>query len=74
MVDEDVEEAMRIVPMRLRISGYTWPTAESASTAPLLPIIHVEGESAGLETEPLRIMKGQVSMIGEGAVRWTLVC
>jgi hypothetical protein len=68
--------------MTLRISEYSWPSTEptiystsngSSSSEPRLPVIHVEGEMAGLEQEPVRHVKGTVSMIDEGAVRWSLV-
>lgn len=38
-----------------------------------LPIIHVEGEMVSPHQEPMRHIDGTVSMIGDGAVRWSLV-
>jgi hypothetical protein len=68
-------------PMTLRVSKYTWPPAPTFSSSSnsahssrsRLPIIHVEGEMAGLDQETVRYAKGTVSMIGDGAVRWSLV-
>ena len=68
--------------MTLRVSKYSWPAPPTfpsgsnsthASTS-RLPTIHVEGEMAGIDQEVIRYLKGTVSMIGDGAVRWSLVC
>jgi len=39
-----------------------------------LPIIHVEGESRGTDTDETsaRVVAGTVRMIGDGAVRWSM--
>jgi len=65
--------------MTLRISKYSWPPTSTVpssgspqSSRYRLPIIHVEGEMAGLEQEFVRYARGTVSMIGDGAVRWSL--
>lgn len=40
-----------------------------------LPIIHVEGQSQGSDVDEnaVRHIRGTVRMIGDGAVRWSLV-
>jgi len=79
--DDTLQEALRIFPMTLRISKYSWPpmSAFSPSSSPShsgrsrLPTIHVEGEMAGIDQEITRYIKGTVSMIGDGTVRWSLI-
>ncbi len=81
-----VAETIRVMPMSLRVSGYSKPPTpppgyQGSSDNPLsslvytLPIIHVEGESRGsdLDDAAHRQIKGTVRMIGDGAVRWSLV-
>lgn len=66
--------------MTLRVAKYSWPPApacpsnnhSSYSSTSQLPIIHIEGEMAGIDQEVVRYLKGTVSMIGDGAVRWSL--
>lgn len=79
-------ETMRIFPMSLRVSGYSnppipnpdYPVPEDDFESLIwkLPIIHVEGESQGsdLDEHSKRFVKGTVRLIGDGAVRWSLVC
>ncbi|KII90460.1 hypothetical protein PLICRDRAFT_39008 [Plicaturopsis crispa FD-325 SS-3] len=65
----DVEEVLRIVPMSLRVSGY------SRSPHARLPTIFVEGESEGPpegQGVSIRHIKGSVSAIGDSTVRWSL--
>lgn len=76
---------MRIFPMTLRVSGYSKPpepdatdrlsSRELESLVWKLPVIHVEGESKGsdMDSSVIRQVKGTVRMIGDGAVRWSLV-
>ncbi len=81
-----VAETIRVMPMSLRVSGYSKPPTpppgyQGSSDNPLsslvytLPIIHVEGESRGsdLDDAAHRQIKGTVRMIGDGVVRWSLV-
>ncbi|KAH7910433.1 hypothetical protein BJ138DRAFT_1191335 [Hygrophoropsis aurantiaca] len=72
---EVLEEACRIVPTTVRITGYSKPPTPPTSSTPPLPTIHVEGESIGSDRNPNegRKMKGTVSMIGDGATRWSTV-
>ena len=66
-----MQEAVRIVPMRLRVSHYTAPTN---SDFPGRPCIHVVGETAGSgHTNHVRKIHGMVSMLADGSVRWNLV-
>ncbi|KAI0337130.1 hypothetical protein BDW22DRAFT_1433579 [Trametopsis cervina] len=60
-----LQEAKRIVPMNLRIEGF--------SPCPIpgylhRPTIHLVGESAGSGT--VRKMKGTVGIIADGSIRW----
>lgn len=69
--------------MHLRISGYSPPPTPSESDTDYdpdaliwkLPVIHVEGEARGadMDEEVMRRIEGTVRMIGDNAVRWTLV-
>ncbi|EGN97278.1 hypothetical protein SERLA73DRAFT_183958 [Serpula lacrymans var. lacrymans S7.3] len=77
---ENIQEALRIIPMTVKVVGYSKPPPAPSSSSPggnerRLPIIHVEGESRGsdLSLETSRFMKGTVSMIGDGTIRWSLV-
>ncbi|KAH7917433.1 hypothetical protein BV22DRAFT_937050 [Leucogyrophana mollusca] len=72
---ELIEEACRIIPLAVRITGYSKaPIPPSSSTRPL-PTIHLEGESIGSDRDPNdgRKMKGSISMISDGAIRWTML-
>lgn len=65
--------------MTLRVSHYSWPPvspdgSQTNRSVPRLPIIHIEGEISGVGEEAVRSVRGTVSIIGEGAVRWHLVC
>lgn len=73
-----LEEAWIIVPLSLRITGY------SPSPIPAYadrPTIHVEGEMGGagwdgnvdLADEDVRRVHGSVSMLADGSVRWCIV-
>ncbi|KAF8326735.1 hypothetical protein F5887DRAFT_1137747 [Amanita rubescens] len=79
--EEDVNEAIRLFPITLRITGYSPPPPhESADPNALiwhLPVIHFSGESKLAEEStgtqpPIRKLKGTVKMIGDGAVLWTM--
>ncbi|KAK0469311.1 uncharacterized protein EV420DRAFT_1633727 [Desarmillaria tabescens] len=80
-----VVETIRVMPMSLRVSGYSKPPTpppdyHGSGDNPLsslvytLPIIRVEGESRGsdLDDGAHRQIRGTVRMIGDGAVRWSL--
>ncbi|KAI8972261.1 hypothetical protein BD414DRAFT_500725 [Trametes punicea] len=75
--DPDLDEAWTIVPLSLRITGYSpSPVADFADR----PTIHVEGEMGGAwwqgdvdaETEDIRRVHGTVSMLPDGHVRWSI--
>jgi hypothetical protein len=64
--------------MTIRISGYSYPDDGEGFTSTdgiRLPTIHLEGEVAGPPLEPraTRKVKGTVSMIADGTVRWSFV-
>ena len=61
--------------MAIRITGYTESPVPPESTTHPLPTIHVEGESIGSDRSPhdVRRVKGSVGMIGDRAIRWSLV-
>ena len=61
--------------MAIRITGYSQSPVPSGSTIHPLPTIHVEGESIGSDRSQydVRRVKGTVGMIGDGAIRWSLV-
>ena len=66
-----MQEAVRIIPMRLRIVGYT---PSEVASFPDRPTIHVEGETAGpAGSSTTRKVHGSVMMIADGSVRWMLV-
>ncbi|KAH7924179.1 hypothetical protein BV22DRAFT_1105634 [Leucogyrophana mollusca] len=75
--EDFVSEACRVMPMALRISGYSRaPTPPSSTTnESLLPVIHLEGESIGTDTslDDVRKVTGTVSVIGDGAIRWSMI-
>ncbi|KAI0925420.1 hypothetical protein AcV7_005672 [Taiwanofungus camphoratus] len=68
--DPHLQEAVRIVPMRLRVASY------SPSPIPIFgdrPTIHVVGETSGSSPSgQVRRVRGTVSVIADGSVRWTL--
>jgi len=55
-------------------SGTCAALPDSSSLIWKLPIIHVEGESVGSDTDltSMRRIKGTVSVIGDDAIRWSL--
>ncbi|KDQ58233.1 hypothetical protein JAAARDRAFT_57963 [Jaapia argillacea MUCL 33604] len=66
--DSELAEAMRIIPMTLRITSYgpahpEWPGR---------PTIHVEGQAEGPEHTARKVW-GTVGMIGDGNIRWNLI-
>ncbi|KAI0698002.1 hypothetical protein BC835DRAFT_1542361 [Cytidiella melzeri] len=65
-----LQEAMRIVPMRLRVESYSPCTVSGYHHR---PDIHVLGEAAGpAGSATIRRMKGVVGMIADGSIRWTM--
>ncbi|KAG2155223.1 uncharacterized protein EDB93DRAFT_1080589 [Suillus bovinus] len=74
-LEDHVREACRIIPIKIRITGYSeYPIPPGSTTRPL-PTIHFEGESLGSDRSlnDLRKVTGTVSMIGDGAIRWSMV-
>ncbi|KAJ6574698.1 hypothetical protein B0H19DRAFT_1125332 [Mycena capillaripes] len=76
---DELQETIRIFPMTLRVARYSPPPRPPSGADPneliwLLPIIHVEGESRGTDTDETsaRVIEGTVRMIGDGAVRWSM--
>ncbi|KAJ7042606.1 hypothetical protein C8F04DRAFT_1076502 [Mycena alexandri] len=76
---DDVQETMRIFPLNLRVARYSRPPTPPAGADPQaliwrLPVIHVEGDSLGTDTDETsrRVVEGTVRMIGDGAVRWSM--
>ncbi|KAI0074910.1 hypothetical protein K474DRAFT_1664918 [Panus rudis PR-1116 ss-1] len=68
--DPGLQEAVRIVPMRLRIVSYS--PCEVPGYAHR-PNIHVEGETTGpAGTNASRKLRGTVGMIADGCIRWQL--
>ena len=61
--------------MAICITGYSRSPVASGSTTHPLPTIHVEGESIGSDRSQydVRRVKGTVGMIGDRAIRWSLV-
>ena len=61
--------------MAIRITGYSQSPVTPGNTTHPLPTIHVEGESIGSDRSQydVRRVKGTVGMIGDGAIRWSLV-
>lgn len=70
-----IQEACRIIPLSVRITGYSKSPIPPGSTTRPLPIIHVEGESIGSDRslDELRKISGTVSVIRDGAIRWEMV-
>jgi hypothetical protein len=74
-LEDGIQEACRVIPLTIRITGYSEsPIPPGSSTRPL-PTIHVEGESIGSDrsTDDLRKVTGTISMISDGAIRWQMV-
>ncbi|KAJ7169517.1 hypothetical protein C8R46DRAFT_1217210 [Mycena filopes] len=76
---DDLQETIRIFPMTLRVARYSRPPLPPVGADPQaliwrLPIIHVEGDSRGTDTDTTsaRVIEGTVRMIGDGAVRWSM--
>ncbi|KAL6310214.1 hypothetical protein BKA93DRAFT_721777 [Sparassis latifolia] len=74
--DPDLEEAMLIVPLRLRIVGYGPPAIPTHVDR---PTIKVEGEMGGAGwvgvpevNDDVRKIHGTVSTIADGSIRWSL--
>ncbi|KAG2049350.1 hypothetical protein BDR06DRAFT_919248 [Suillus hirtellus] len=74
-LEDDIQEACRIIPIAVRITGYSESRIPPGSTTRALPTIHFEGESLGSDRSlnELRKVTGTVSMIGDGAIRWQTV-
>lgn len=74
-LEDGIQEACRIIPLTIRITGYSESPIPPGSTARPLPTIHVEGESIGSDRsiDDLRKVTGSVSVIGNGAIRWRMV-
>ncbi|TFK81218.1 hypothetical protein K466DRAFT_591391 [Polyporus arcularius HHB13444] len=70
LIHPSLSEAVRIIPMRLRIKSYSPCTIPGYEH---LPTIHVVGETLReLMPGRPRKMHGTVSIIADGSVRWTL--
>lgn len=67
------DEATLIVPLTIRIVGYSpCPIAGFEHR----PTIHIEGEMGGsgwLDNADARSINGTVGMIGDGTIRWSIV-
>lgn len=69
--DPHLQEAVRIVSMRLHITSYS-PAAVKEYAH--LPTIHIEGETVGSGANVRhRSMHGTVSVVADGSVRWQIV-
>ncbi|CCM00206.1 uncharacterized protein FIBRA_02234 [Fibroporia radiculosa] len=69
--DPNLQEAVRIVPMRLRVVSFS-PSLVPAY--PNRPTLHVEGETAGGTPQgPVRKLQGTVGVVADGSIRWTLL-
>ncbi|OBZ73031.1 hypothetical protein A0H81_07263 [Grifola frondosa] len=75
--DPTLQEAILIVPLRLRVVGFSEPAVARYADR---PTIHVEGEMGGAWWEEqddgmegdVRKVHGTVSVIADGSVRWCL--
>jgi len=65
--DPSIQEAVRILPLRLRVVSYS-PSPVPAY--PDRPTIHIEGETSGSAQETRKV-RGTVSVIADGSVRWS---
>ncbi|KAG1878974.1 hypothetical protein F4604DRAFT_1923660 [Suillus subluteus] len=74
-LEDGVQEACRVIPLTIRITGYSESPIPPGSTTRPLPTIHVEGESIGSDrsTDDLRKVTGTVSIISDGTIRWQMV-
>ncbi|KAH9840524.1 uncharacterized protein C8Q71DRAFT_721069 [Rhodofomes roseus] len=69
--DPDLTEAVRIVPMRLRVASYGPPPVPAF---PDRPTLHIEGETAANgATGTVRRLQGTVSVVKDGSVHWRIV-
>ncbi|KAG5650864.1 hypothetical protein H0H81_010724 [Sphagnurus paluster] len=77
---DDLAETFRMFPMTLRVTGYSKPPVPKPEEIPVgeveslvwkLPIIHIEGEATGSNSEITRKIQGTVRMLKDGAVRWS---
>ncbi|KAI0689154.1 hypothetical protein C8T65DRAFT_746314 [Cerioporus squamosus] len=76
-IDPALDEAWIIVPLSLKITGYSAP---SLAAYPDRPTIHVKGEMGGAgwvgsveaDDDDIRHCHGTVSMLPDGSVRWSL--
>ncbi|PCH34560.1 hypothetical protein WOLCODRAFT_27282 [Wolfiporia cocos MD-104 SS10] len=68
--ETSLQEAVRIVPMRLRVASYS---PSSVAAYPDRPTIHFEGETAGTSANnQVRKVRGSVSVIADGSVKWAI--
>ncbi|KAH9946734.1 hypothetical protein B0H21DRAFT_387623 [Amylocystis lapponica] len=68
--DPRLQEAVRIVPMRLRAAWYSQSPVPAFAER---PTIHVEGETSGSAAGGnTRTLRGTVNVVSDGSVRWTL--
>ncbi|KAG1782130.1 hypothetical protein EV702DRAFT_508189 [Suillus placidus] len=74
-LEDGIREACRIIPLTIRITGYSESPIPPGRTTRPLPTIHVEGESIGSDRslDDLRKVTGTVSIIADGAIRWSMV-
>lgn len=83
-IDLDIEEQIGTFPLTLRITGYLPPPVAPPPSQLLsdtdalvykLPIIKIKGASIGSDqnSSEQRRISGTVRMIGDGAVRWSMV-
>ncbi|KAG6853500.1 hypothetical protein C0991_003774 [Blastosporella zonata] len=74
---DDMGETIHFFPMELRISGYSRPPEPAVDKEALvwkLPVIHLEGDSRGSDSDSqiIRKVRGTVRMLKDGAIRWSL--
>jgi len=68
--EPSLQEAVRIVPMNLRVHHYTAAEVPEYSDR---PTIHVAGDTAGpAGSSSVRRMRGTIGMIADGSIRWRL--
>jgi hypothetical protein len=69
-------EAVRVMPLAMRVVGLDASADEPGSTMdlwPARPPLRLEGVAARDPGVPKRRVRGRVCMTGDGRVRWTLV-